>query len=276
MYIDTVIAEAVQEAAEVQKAAPEAAEVVETPEVQTEEVVTEETKAEEPELTPEQLEKKERNRISKLNSKLAEMKRRNRELEALVGQKKEPQAQPVEESKAKTEDDFETWGEWQDYLIEQKLQSKMEAKEKQTQQTQQAQVFENWKEERSQHIDKRVEELAAVIPDFTQSLEEIEDSIPAISPEMGRVILEADDINLAAYALKKEGGIEAVLKVLQMSPLKAAAEIAKAEVRGQAYLKQPKPVTSAPAPLTPARGNAVSGTPVDKLDGLELLRAIRK
>ncbi len=301
MDIDAILATASPEEASVPQAAEASA--TETPKEAPKVEEDLSTKLDS-ELTPEQLAKRQSNRESKLNSKLAEMKRQNRELQAQLGQKQPQSNQPTPPSATKTDlepplrneydtqADFEKdlekfkkgvpiskhYDSWDDYtsaLMENQLEQKLSAKDKQVQQTQQNQEFDKWKGERAQHIDKRVEELSSTIPDFESSLEEIEESMPAITPEMGMVILQADDINLAAYALKKEGGVEAVLKVLQMPPLKAAAEIAKAEVRGQAYLQQ-KPTTGAPTPLTPARGNTVGGTSIEKMDGVQLLRSLRK
>jgi hypothetical protein len=273
--VDNVIAQASEEAT-VQPASTEAAPQVEVNKEEVEDI----GKKPDSELTPEQLAKREANRRSHENSKLAEMRRANRELQARVAQYEQSQNQPkpaqqLKDPAVKTIDDFETWEEWTDYQLEQKLEAKLSAKDKQTQETQRTQEFDKWKDERGSHIDRRTEELVSVIPDLGQELDEIENSMVQISPEMGMVILNAEDINLAAYALKKEGGVEAVNRVLQLPPLQAAAEIAKAEVRGQAYLQR-KPTTNAPTPLSPARGNTGGGTSIEKMDGVQLLRSLRK
>jgi hypothetical protein len=278
--VDNVIAQASEEAT-AQPASIEAAPQVEKVKEVEKEEVEDIGKKPDSELTPEQLAKREANRRSHENSKLAEMRRANRELQAKLSQFEQTQNQPKQTQETpkdpavKTIDDFATWEEWTDYQLEQKLEAKLSAKDKQAQEAQRTQEFDKWKDERGSHIDKRVEELASIIPDLGQELDEIEDNMVGISPEMGMVILNAEDINLAAYALKKEGGIEAVNRVLQLPPLQAAAEIAKAEVRGQAYLQQ-KPTTNAPTPLTPARGNTGGGTSIEKMDGVQLLRSLRK
>ena len=269
--VDNVIAQASEEAT-AQPASVEAAPPVEVKEEVKEDI----SKKPDSELTPEQLAKREANRRSHENSKLAEMRRANRELQARLAQLEQPkqpkQTEAPKDSKAKTIDDFDTWEAWTDYQLEQKLEAKLSEKDKQTQETQKNQELSKWADERSVVVDKRIEELATTIPDFEQALEEIESTIPAISPELARVALEADDINLAAYTLHREGKLQDVLK---MPPSLAAKEIAKAEIRGQAFLNQ-KTTTSAPTPLSPARGNTSGGTSIEKMDGVQLLKALRK
>lgn len=280
MDIDALMAEASTEATTTPAASTEA-EVQPTP-VTTTESPEDIGKKPDSELTPEQLAKREANRKSHENSKLAEMRRANRELQARIAQyeqSQKPAPQQPTEVKPQGEpqlDQFETWEDYNKALIRYEAKQIAEAQNKQTQETQRQQEFEKWKGGRAAHIDKREVELTSVLPDLSQELEEIESVIPSnLSPEMGMVILQAEDINLAAYALKKEGGLEAVSRVLQLPPLQAAMEIAKAEVRGQAYLTQ-KPTTNAPAPLTPARGNAVGSISIEKMDGVQLLKSIRK
>ncbi len=270
--VDDVIVQASAEAT-VQTASAEAAPKVEV--VKEEEDIG---KKPDSELTPEQLAKREANRQSHTNSKLAEMRRANRELQARVAQyeqPKPPQETPKAEVKPTGEpklDDFETWEDYNKALVRYEAKQIAEAQNKQTQETQKQQEYSKWADERGQAVDNRIIELASTIPDFEQTLEEIEDSIPTLSPEFARIALEADDINLAAYTLHREGKLQDVLK---MPPSIAAKEIAKAEIRGEQYLKQ-KPTTGAPAPLTPARGNVVGSTSIEKMDGVQLLRSLRK
>lgn len=285
MNVDAIIAEAAQEAANEQAAAPQ--EVVADNQEQVTEVKAEPeedlSKKTDEELTPEQLAKRQANRKSHENSKLAQMRRETREAKAQAQQlqaeieRLKQGSQPKPEAKAGSEepklDDFETWEDYNKALIRFEAKQIREAENKQTQETQVNQELTKWVDERSSRVDTRITELAQTIPDFEDTLEDIEDSIPALSPELAKIALEADDINLAAYTLHKEGKL---LEVLKMPPMRAAMEIAKAEVRGAAYLKQPKPVTNAPAPITSARGNSVGSTSIEKMDGVSLLKSLRQ
>jgi hypothetical protein len=282
MNVDAIIAEAAQEAANEQAAAPQ--EVVADNQEQVTEVKAEPeedlSKKTDEELTPEQLAKRQANRKSHENSKLAQMRRETREARAQAEQLKaeierlkqgtKPEA-PKESQEPKL-DDYETWEEYSKALIKFEAKQIRETENKQTQEAQANQELTKWVDERSSRVDTRITELAQTIPDFETTLEDIEDSIPALSPELAKIALEADDINLAAYTLHKEGKL---LEVLKMPPMRAAMEIAKAEVRGAAYLKQPKPVTNAPAPITSARGNSVGSTSIEKMDGVSLLKSLR-
>ena len=104
--VDNVIAQASEEAT-AQPASIEAAPQVEVEKVEVEDI----GKKPDSELTPEQLVKREANRRSHENSKLAEMRRSNRELQARLAQFEQAQNQPKPEAKdpkVKTIDDFET------------------------------------------------------------------------------------------------------------------------------------------------------------------------
>jgi hypothetical protein len=282
MNVDAIIAEAAQEAANEQAAAPQ--EVVADNQEQVTEVKAEPeedlSKKTDEELTPEQLAKRQANRKSHENSKLAQMRRETREARAQAEQlkaeierlKQGTKPEAPKESQEPTLDDYETWEEYSKALIKFEAKQIRETENKQTQEAQANQELTKWVDERSSRVDTRITELAQTIPDFETTLEDIEDSIPALSPELAKIALEADDINLAAYTLHKEGKL---LEVLKMPPMRAAMEIAKAEVRGAAYLKQPKPVTNAPAPITSARGNSVGSTSIEKMDGVSLLKSLR-
>jgi hypothetical protein len=279
MDIDAIIAEATIPVAEPQAAAPEVADNQEQVEQVTAEAPQEEdlSKKTDDELTPEQLAKRQANRKSHENSKLAQMRREAREAKAQAQQLQaeierlrqgnQPKTEPKAGSEEPKLDDYETWEDYNKALIKFEAKQIREAENKQTQETQKNQELTKWVDERSSRVDTRITELAQSIPDFENTLEDIEDSIPALSPELARVALEADDINLAAYTLHKEGKL---LEVLRMPPMRAAMEIAKAEVRGAAYLKQPKQVTSAPAPLSPAKGTGSGSKSIERMTPNEL------
>lgn len=275
MDINTIIAEAEETAIE-QPASKEAD--TEIPEQVTQETEADISKKPDEALTPEQLAKREKNRESHLNSKLAEMRRANRDLQAQLAQRT-PKPQTTEgrdtSTKPNPNDPFykdKTWEQYNEDLTDWKLEQKLAENTKKTQETQNVQELSKWAEERGSVVDNRIVELEAAIPDFARTLEEVEDILPPLTPEQARIALEADDINLAVYALQKEGKL---MDMLQLPPSRLAAEIAKAEIRGQQYLKQEKPVTNAPKPMASAKGVGVgSKGDADIVD--EILAYVRK
>lgn len=272
MDLDAIIAEAVQDTAIEQTAAP-IEEAAETPtKEQTEQEEKDISQKRDDELTPEQLAKRERNRESKLNSKLAEMRRLNRSLQEQLAQggRPAPETKPdlsKEPDPSSPEWKDKPWGEFtrahNSWLVDQKFNENT----RRTQEIQSQQAFESWKGQQAERIDQRLPQLRESIPDIENVLEEIESFASLLTPQQARIALEAEDINLAAYTLHREGKLQDVMK---LPPSQMAAAIAKAEVRGQQYLNPPKTVTNAPAPLTASRGNGTAGKDLSRMSADEL------
>lgn len=278
--IDAIIAEASTEA-NVQPAASTEAETPQTP--QPEKEVKEEDVSQKPdsELTSEQLAKRERNRESKLNSKLAEMRRANRDLQARLAQTQTPPA-PVKSdtwdfSKEPDLNDpyykDKTWAQYTRDLVKFQSENTLAENNKKTEATQQQQAYKTWVDTQANKVDARLPELSAQIPDIEDVLADADmDSIVhSLTPEQARVALEAEDINLAVYTLQKEGKLEEVAK---LPPNQLAAAIAKAEMRGQQYLNQTKQtITNAPTPIKAAKGNSTGGKSLEKQSVDELMNS---
>ncbi len=279
MNIDTVLGTATPEVAESQKASTEA--VSETPEVENKSEVETPAKVEEDiskkldsELTPEQLAKREKNRQSHLNSKLAEMRRANRELQAKLSQTQQPKvSEQVDNGKPRIEDFADkTWEEYNEALTDWKLDQKFSATNKQTEETQKSQQINQAKAQRVYEVAQAEAEFAKSNPEYAQLVNENAAFFSGLTPELADGLAEAENPTVAIYALMKEGGLD---NLFDLTPTKLAAELAKAEIRGESYLKQAKPTTNAPAPISAARGNAV-GKSLEKLDGASLLKSIRQ
>jgi hypothetical protein len=86
-------------------------------------------------------------------------------------------------------------------------------------------------------------------------------------------VTSTDNAPLALYALMKEDNLGALYG---LPPVKAAAELARAEIRGQGYLTPKKTATNAPQPVRAAKGSGARQTSIEKMDGLDLLKSIRK
>ena len=171
-----------------------------------------------------------------------------------------------------TADQFDTYEDYQRAVARHEAQEAF--KELEARRNEQTKVAEKneWVSERETLVEDKGKELAKAIPDFVQTLtqyKDVLDYIDAQLPELGEVFLEADNAPLAFYALAKEGKLESVL---EMSPRRAAMEVAKAEERGAAYLKQPKPVSKAPEPMSPVKGVSKGEKTEVEMSGDELMR----
>lgn len=279
MDIDSIIAEATQPVANEQSAALEAASSDADNQAEVKAVETQEDIEKKPDsdLTPEQLAKREANRESHRKSSFAQMRREAREAKAeaqrlkaeieAIRQGSQPKSEPKAEGEPKAED-YESWEDYSKALIRYEAKQIREAETKQTQEVQEQQKRQAWKAEREVQIAHKAIEVMKQIPDYKEMVEEYGDVLDSFDDTpIETAFLEAENPELAAYALMKEGKLESLA---QMSPYKMAMEIAKAEVRGAAYLKQPKPVTSAPAPLSPAKGSAVGGKSIERMTPNEL------
>lgn len=270
MDIDAIIAEATQVAAQ-----PEPSQTTEVTEVEQtgdQEVVEEkplDQKTDE-ELTPEQLAKRERNRESKLSKKLAEMKRANRDLQARLANQPKVQNQDLSKEPDANSPEWKDkpWVEFSKAHNSWLFKQQFAENTQKAQETQQRDNYMKWVDDRSSRVDERLPELSAAIPDIDEVLAEVEDLAQSLSPEQARVALEAEDINLAVYTLYKEGKLEEAIK---LPPSQLAAYIAKAEVRGQKYLTEPKQTTNAPRPMNAAKGNTTGGKSLERQSVDELM-----
>lgn len=261
MDVDTVIAEAVQADQQAEQA---------TPEVEVQETEQDIAKKADSELTPEQLSKRERNRESHLKSRLARITRENRNLQARVAQQ-----EPV---KTNAKPDINTFkGSWEEYneaLTDWKLEEKLSAKDKETQESRKAEEATNWKQAQAERTASQATEVMQKLPDFQSLFQANYDILESFdNTYIEQAFYESDNPELAAYALMKEGKLEALT---QLSPVRAAIEIAKAEDRGRAYLKADKPVSKAPAPMSAVKGTGSPGKSIESMSVSELMKWQKK
>lgn len=286
MDIDAVIAEAqaAQPAAEASKEAPATSEIPQEPEVT--EVKEDVGSKPDSELTPEQLAKRESNRKSHQASREARLKREVRELREFQQQVLQQQQQkPNQEVRSGApippkESDFQDWDslraaelKYFEDLADWKLEQKFSERDKRsTEVTQQAR--------QQEYLNKGIEaqaareaEFAKQVPDYMQTVfGEYADFMDAdnLPLHVKQAIIEADNAAPALYALAKEGTLE---DLADMSPYRVAAELAKAEMRGQQYLNRNK-VTNAPTPTRSARGTGSYAKPMMDLPMEELLAKV--
>lgn len=251
--VDAVIAEALETNATEQQASETEASEVETSEPSTAQVVeTEEDIGKKPdsELTPEQLAKREVNRQSHQNSKLAQLRRELRAERKLNEQLRSTPAK--QEPQAPVMDNFDSLEEYMDArdAFRDSKNSTAQSKEQPQDDTRAYEMQDKL---------AREAEFARSTPEYTQLIAKNREFFGEVEKDakLANAIIEADNAPLALYALMKEGMLD---ELYDLSPTRLAAEIAKAEIRGQSYLTPPKRVTNAPAPIEAAKGNGSSST----------------
>jgi hypothetical protein len=288
MDIDAVIAEATKVAEPAQaspeakiETAPEAQEVSQEKPADTGNVEAQDLqKKADHELTPEQLAKREANRQSHLNSKLAKLRRENRELREANERSAKPQTQEAKPSNdgrpaAPKPEAFRTWGEYEDardayveQLADWKLDRKLAERDTKNNQTAESVRAEQEKLFRAQQATKTIDEVAKQNPDYSQLINEHADFLNNIPPHIDDAFLMAENPGLALYALMKEGNLEALE---DMPKERVLMEIGKAELRGMGYLNRNK-ATNAPAPISASRGTGSTSKSLESMSVEDLLK----
>jgi len=271
--LEAVLAAFPENASETE-AAPVAAKTPETTEVEAPKAETSQETSEneelrnkpDSELTPEQLEKRERNRESHLKSALARRQRAEnaRELRELreFKAKMEAAKQPANrEPQAPNMDDFNTLEEYMDARDAFRDSAKLSAQNK----NQVDPVI----VQRANEAIAREAEFAKAAPDYSKLVGENADFFNEVGndPKLQNAILEAENAPLALYALMKEGLID---ELYNLTPTRLAAELAKAEIRGQSYLVPKKTISTAPQPLATAKGTGLTTKPISSMSFEEL------
>jgi hypothetical protein len=270
MDIDAVIAEAVAPAP-----APEETQVAEAT-IETQEGAEEvapEPEADKPkELTAEEERDKLRKAKSRDDRKIGKLTALKYQYEKELAELRASKVSKTEAAEGEPkEEDFEgkPYG---DYL---KAVAKYEAKktfsETQTQEAELRKKFEadSWEQERAEAIDANAVKAKTTFGDFESVMNENAEYLSGIAPHVKQALLEADNGAFALYLMAKEG---VLADLNDMSPAKVGIVVGKYEDRALALKK---PVTKAPAPLTPAKGVGSAGKSVSNMTAQELLRAVR-
>lgn len=166
------------------------------------------------------------------------------------------------------EDAFDNYGEYLKAVARYEAKQELSESTKKQEETQAQARDEAWTLERSQYATERATKAIETIPEYKNLLMEHADVLQSLPPHLEKAFLEADAPELAFYALAKEGRLEALL---DMSPSRAAMEIGRAEIRGEA-LSKAKPVTRTPAPIEGIKGVGGAGKSLETMNSTELLK----
>lgn len=259
---------ATTEAAPVAETKPEAEATNEAPQT------TAETEGNEPQAAPEDkskddaaFPKKALNAISYRDKKIGKLEAKYQqaiqERDALL--KQVNPEKPEAKDAAPKEEDYvgKPYG---DYLkAEARYAARQELNETQVKQAEQQvkSVEEEWEAERAKVIDENYQEAVKALPNYPDLIKQnvgADGKIP-LTPDARRALQEADNGAFALYSILQEG----LLSELNNLPLaRAAMLVARMEDKGIALTKT-KPVSNAPAPMSPSKGNAASGKADDDL-----------
>jgi hypothetical protein len=266
MDAQAIIAEAFNEAP-AQEAAIEVAATEATPEPETP-VIEEsaESIATKPdsELTPEQLAKREANRISHQNSKEARLRRENRELKALI--ESSQKAQPPKEISPPKLEDYDSLDQW--------VLATAEHLNTKSQQTQEA------SKPSTAHLDLHRAETISKIQNFASTNREYAaleqenlETLQTIPEDIQQAFFRADNAQLALYALMKEGALGDIYDV---PTEKLSYFIGKAEERGKSYLGSVKKATNTPPPIESLKGTGRTTKDLDSMSVEELMKKFNR
>lgn len=222
--------------------------------------------------------KKAQNALSKRDRQIGRMKAELEFLKAETAKLRESASAPRQDQSSQSNipkpDDYETYEDYITakaiYQFKQEQAKATEANKATEQQSRDQAQFQQWVSERENLVSQKADEISKLIPDYIEFIEDNSDTLESLPRHIENAFLEADNGALAAYVLAKEGKLESLS---QMSPTRAAAEIARAEDRGAAFLKTK--ISKAPQPIASARGTASSTTSLDELSPKELLARLK-
>lgn len=171
---------------------------------------------------------------------------------------------PQQDDQGPQEEAYDSYG---DFLI---ARAKFELKQEQRQETSKQKDAEvsqqraQWAAQRETAIAQKVAEHTKAIPDFDSVVSEAADYADEFPEYIVNAFYEADDGAMAFYNLAKQGKLE---ELATMSPYRVAMVIAKAQ-DGPVFQQK----STAPRPMSPARGTGVTSKPLDDLSGKDLLK----
>jgi len=252
---------------------PEAQATEQAPPVETSQETDDISKKPDSELTPEQLEKREANRQSHLNRKLAKQRLRNENAELKARLEKLEQAQKATQTekpngppKLENYEDLDSW-----VLATAEFLEK--SKNKTEPQVQQPSPADSHKQVRIVEISQQAKKFAGEVPEYAALVKENNDYLNMLPDSVQEAFFEADNAPLALYALMKEGRLE---DLEDMTPARIAMEVGRAEERGKAYLSSVKKATSAPPPIESLKGTGRATKDLDSMSVEELMKKFNR
>ena len=193
----------------------------------------------------------------------ADMERRLAALEAGKNQP-EPKGKP-------NQDDFKTWEDYQEALVDWKTEQKLQQERaREAQEAESARLQRNFAA-----YNRQVSEATAKYEDF----EEVVGRDDLLIPQVAQLaIYELDNgAEVAYYLAKHPEQLEKLVEMNSDSLIKVVAEVTRISDRLKGSPETKRPVSNAPNPIKPVGGAATrSATPIDKLPFDQYVKAREK
>lgn len=170
------------------------------------------------------------------------------------------------------EESFDNYGEYLKAIARHEAKQELSQSSKQQEEKATTAQQEAWMAQREGNAIERSKVAMETIPDYKQLFMENVDILQSLPPHLANAFMELDAPDMAFYALAKEGRLDALF---DMSPIRAAAELGKAEARGET-LSKAKQITKAPAPIEGLKGTGSSTKSLDTMNSKELLDWLNK
>lgn len=214
--------------------------------------------------------KKAKNAIARRDREIAKLKAQMRTMQTEQQRVVQSQQQsPKQQSDgAPKESDFDNYT---DFLraqilheVRQEMGASTKAQQEATQKQQQEAQQQQFIAQKTQDIAKQVQAHSKTIPDIAEVIDEYSDLLDYMPPEIEQVFFAADDTALAFYNIAKSGKLA---EVMQMTPYRAAMEIAKAQM-APIPTKQTVPP---PLPINGAKGTGKATKSITQMSADELM-----
>ncbi len=259
---DDIINQAISESTSTQV---ESSTPIENPQVETKEATEEKPPTETHESEDVPFPKKAVNALSRRDKQIGKLQAQLAADRAELAKFREAKS-PANNSP--TEDGFDNYGEYLKAVARHEAQQEFSQNSKKQEEAATTAQQEAWQAERTDYITNRAKEALETIPDYKQLFMENADILQSLPPHIEKAFYESDAPELAFYALAKEGKLDSLF---EMSPGRAAIEIGKAEMRGEA-LSKAKQITKAPAPLERLKGTGSSNKSLETMSSQDLLK----
>lgn len=210
---------------------------------------TETETPEEKRFTQADLDRQVRNRVAREQRKY---ERRIGELEARVGQMPQPQAQPSQPVGRPTLEQFKSYDDFQEALIEWKAEQIVSKRDEQRAQRESASA----RNTRMAELDRKFVAAEDAARDIHEDYDDVVGAIPkgALSPTLVEAIGESDIGPQVLYRLADDPKL--IRELAALSPTAVGRRIAALE----AEIAKPKPQTKAPEPVKPLAGRPVDAS----------------
>ena len=254
-----------------------ATETIVAPEVTDTPLVTEEVEQEAvatKTYTEEEVKAREDALAAKMRNKFERKEEKSR-IEKETRQQIEAESKKATESVKKlSPNDFDTWELYNDAVLDQKVEARLQKRENETQQQQQ--------ERTAKQEVERVENLSqSMIEKGNEKYGDMEDIIEGIKDNLisnktgfsdaGRMAILESDISADILHHLNKNPTEAI-RIANLSNYAQAKEIGKLELS----LEKPKPITKAPAPISPIEGEKSFSKSMEKASPAEYQAMRRK